>query len=90
LGFRNRFSKIKTAKTDDSEDIGVPVYYNYRMTNGFQLIYDKPVKILNDMYTGYTNPTNDSNTTFLMTKTTNKETSSDFDKLGTKHVSEEE
>jgi len=83
-------AKLKPLKTDDTEDIGVPVYYNYRMTNGFQLIYDKPVKILNDMYTGYTNPTNDSNTTFLMTKTTNKETSSDFDKLGTKHVSEEE
>ncbi|WP_407886653.1 hypothetical protein [Levilactobacillus sp. N40-8-2] len=72
------------------DDVEVPTYYNYTMTNGFRLIYDKPVKILSEMYTGYTNPANDSNETFLMTKTTNKDTVSDFDKLGTKHVSEEQ
>lgn len=70
--------------------VDVPVYYNYTMTNGFSLIYDKPVKILSEMYTGYTNPANDSDATFLLTKTTNKDTVSDFDKVGTKHVSEEE
>ncbi|MGQ4558340.1 hypothetical protein ACUIJQ_03350 [Levilactobacillus hammesii] len=69
--------------------VDAPTYYNFTMTDGFQLIYDKPVKILSDMYTGYTNPTNDSKTTSLLTKTTNKDTVSDFDKLGTKHVSEE-
>lgn len=88
LDLESDSAKLKPLK-GDTNSVTVPVYYNFTMTNGFRLIYDKPVKILSDMYTGYTNPVNDSDTTFLMTKTTNKDTVSDFDNLGTKHVSEE-
>lgn len=68
--------------------ISYPQSTRLTMTNGFRLIYDSPVKILNTMYVGYTNPTNRQNTTFLMTKTTNKDSKSAFDTLKTKNVTE--
>lgn len=68
--------------------VSYPENIRLTMTNGFRLMYDAPVKILNTMYVGYTNQTNDQNTDFLMTKTTNKKAKSDFDTLNTKNVSE--
>lgn len=72
----------------DENDHSNTIYPSYFLGQGevkLQSTYSAPVKIFNEMYTGYTGTTDNKNY-YLVTRTTNKNATVDFDGVKTKGV----